>query len=150
MNFLKIKALVVVIIGLFVFSGCSQYEQALLADALVNNQPHNQYNDDYYYNSYYRDGKLDGCKSRRYGYTVKSSYKWRHYRSYRNGWYRGYDTCRRRVDHGHNYYNKGYRDGCWSKRYHSIRKNRRLYNTNHTYRNGWIKGYRNCRIIRYR
>ena len=129
MKFWKTKAFFIAIIGVLVLSGCSKYEQALLAEALVNNQLNNHTNNNQY-NNYYRDGEIDGCNSYKNGYAIKDNYKWNYSRNYRTGWYRGYNKCKQNSTQ-YNYYNKGYRDGCLSKKYRAIHKNYKLYNTNY-------------------
>jgi len=145
----KTKALLLFIGTLFLFSGCSQYEQALLTNALTSQQSYASYPNSGYTQtstrSYYRDGERDGCRSRQYNKTIKSSYKWNQYRTYRDGWREGYRKCHRKTTTTrHNYYKRGYDDGCRSKTYGSIRKESRLYRSDRNYRDGWREGYRKC------
>jgi hypothetical protein len=147
MRLVKLKMMLASLVAVFAFSGCTQYEQAVIADALVGSGDpyyYDGYNYGYNRNALYRYGITDGCNSRKRGYTIKNRYRWNNYASYRNGWYAGYRQCR--VHHySRNYYNRGYNDGCYSKRHRGIRKNRSLFRNNRSYRRGWNKGYRNCR-----
>lgn len=146
MRLLKLKMMLASLIAVFAFSGCTQYEQALVADTIVGNQGSPYYYDGYNYgynrNTSYQRGVRDGCRSKR-GTWRKDRYAYRHNYSYRNGWNAGYNQCRRHYTR--NYYNRGYNDGCWSKRHRGIRKNRSLFRNNRSYRRGWNRGYRNCR-----
>jgi len=152
MSFSKLNIILISLFAIFAFNGCSQYEQALVSNALIGNTT-SSYGNPYYYNgynygsnrdSYYRRGIQDGCRSRR-GNWVKNSYNYRNRYSYRNGWNAGYNQCRRNSYN--NYYRQGNRDGCQSA-YRHWRKNRYKYNHSSSYRNGWNQGYTRCR--RYR
>lgn len=109
------------------------------------------YSDAFYYDGYnygynrnaaYRTGVRHGCSSKR-GTWKKNQYRYNNDRSYRVGWNAGYRNCKRA--HTRNFYDRGYSDGCWSKRYRGTRKNHALYNNNRKYRKGWKHGFRDCR-----
>ncbi len=154
MKFSKLKIMLASLVAIFAFSGCSNYEQALIANALTGSAgASSSYGNPYHYNGYnyghnrnndYRIGIRDGCNSKQ-GTWRKNSYSYRNNYSYRNGWNAGYNRCRSNNRYTGNYYNRGYNDGCYSRRYRGVRKNRSLYNNNRSYRNGWSNGYRSCR-----
>ena len=100
------------------------------------------YNYGYNRNESYRIGVRHGCSSKR-GTWKRNNYRYNHDYSYRAGWNAGYNQCRK--VHTGNYYNMGYNDGCWTKRYRGIRKNQALYDNNRKYRRGWNNGFRECR-----
>lgn len=158
MRFSKLYIVIASLVTTLTFTGCSNYEQALITNAVTGNTHSSSYGNPYYYNgynygnnrdNYYQYGVKDGCRTSQRGYTVKNNHKWNNYSSYRSGWYAGKRQCRRNYTNNNssrNYYNKGYSDGCYSKKYRGTRKNRSLYDRNRgNYRKGWRNGYRECR-----
>jgi len=101
--------------------------------------------------NYYHQGYDDGCWTKRHPGVRKNQYLYNKYHSYRNGWNKGYNTCKPMMKPkpkpAVNYYNKGYDDGCWTKRHPGVRKNQLLYNKYSSYRNGWHKGYNSCKPV---
>jgi len=76
-------------------TGCTDFERGLAAGAAVGvgtTVIANESRTPRYSRSYYDRGYRDGCRSAR-GRWYKSSYYWRNFRSYRNGWYSGKRRC---------------------------------------------------------
>lgn len=97
--------------------------------------------------NYYQKGYNDGCWTKRHAGARKNQYLYNHHYSYRNGWHKGYNQCKPGPKPGINYYQKGYNDGCWTKRHAGTRKKQHLYNKFQSYRNGWHKGYNQCKPL---
>lgn len=151
MKFLTLRLFIASLFATIVFTGCTAYEQAVVANTLTGGSA---YNDSYYYDGYnygnnrdtsYRNGVEDGCSSKR-GVWRKNIYQYNNNYSYRNGWNAGYNRCRSNYNnYNNNYYSQGYSDGCWSRRNPGTRQNTYQYNRNQSYRNGWNNGYSACR-----
>jgi len=91
----------------------------------------------------YDIGYRDGCRTAKGNYT-QDRQRYRHNRSYRNGWKNGSKECSYRVKYNRDKYKLGYDDGCETARYRFLRDDR-LYNRSVRYRDGWDNGERRCR-----
>ena len=79
----------------FTMTGCTDFERGFVSGAAVGvgtTVAAHESRNTRYSRSYYNRGYNDGCRSAR-GRWYKSSYYWRNFRSYRNGWNSGKRRC---------------------------------------------------------
>ncbi len=93
---IKVAIIGSMVLAGFSMTGCTDFERGLATGAAVGvgtTVIANESSRPRYSRSYYNTGYRNGCSSAR-GRWYKSSYNWRNFRSYRNGWRSGYRRCR--------------------------------------------------------
>jgi len=93
---IKVAVITSMVLAGFSMTGCTDFERGFVGGAAVGVGTAvvaNESRRPSYSRSYYNRGYNNGCSSAR-GRWYKSSYYWRNFASYRNGWRAGYRRCR--------------------------------------------------------
>jgi len=93
---MKVAIIGSMVLAGFSMTGCTDFERGFVTGAgvgVAGTVVANESSRPRYSKSYYNTGYRNGCSSAR-GRWYKSSYYWRNFRSYRNGWRSGYRRCR--------------------------------------------------------